>query len=179
MRPGRMLSRRVVGLLAVGLLAVGSAVAGGGTGGGDDGGSDSGSGGSSAPSDASYRRSLEDNSYADTYYEVWRCAVPSPGTYTTAYGKASTSTTIKSRYLAHNVRLYMDGLLLERSEDIAQRVDHASSSNYITSIPTASVSRSLSCPQALVGSFRANSWHKGISIYDNRHAFYDEDRFDG
>jgi hypothetical protein len=104
-----------------------------------------------APTSSQYQLGLTNGSFADAYYEVYRCSVPSPGVYTSLVGMASTSSgSYKSSYLAHNVRLYADGYLVARSPDVEQRVSGASETNFITSLAPISVSYGVSCPKALV-----------------------------
>jgi len=149
-----------------------------------------GGGGSEPPSDptptdptptlAQYQLGLESGSFADAYYDVYRCSQPSPGVYTFLRGMASTSSgSFKSRYLAHNVRLYANGSLVARSPDEARSVSGASETNFITSLPPVSVSHSVSCPQAVVTSIQARGWHKGISIHGHSHTLYTTDYFHG
>jgi len=127
-----------------------------------------------------YARDLNTGSSADAYYQVWRCSEPKPGVYTNAYAEASTdSWPSKSRYLAHNARLYVNGSLKYRSRDVKREVSNASWSNYITSISTVKASYELSCPQALVVTLEARTWHKGISIDDEREEFYKSDTYEG
>ena len=176
----RMRPRHAVAVLAW-LLA--SALAFAGTGGG-------GGGGGTAPSDpapsdpvptaSEYRIGLTNGSFADAYYEVYKCATLSPGTYTDLWGMASTSSgSYKSSYLAHNVRLYANGSLVARSPDVARSVSGASETNYITSLTPVSVSYRTSCPQAFVTEVLARGWHKGISIYGHSHSLYTSDYFYG
>ena len=163
------------------LLAAALAFAGSG-GGGDDGGS--------APTDPSpsdptptaseYRVGLANGSFADAYYDVYKCTTISTGTYTDLRAMASTSSgAYKSRYLAHNVRLYANGSLVARSPDVERRVSGASETNYITSLAPVSVSHRVSCPQAVVTDVRGRGWHKGISIHGHSHSLYTSDYFHG
>jgi len=149
-----------------------------------------GSGGGTAPSDpapgdakptaSQYQVGLENGSYADAYYEVYRCSQPSPAVYTTLRAMASTSSgSYKSSYLAHNVRLYANGRLLARSPDVARSVSAASETNYITSLNPVSVSHGMSCPEAFVATVQARGWHKGISIHGYSHTLYTYDDFYG
>jgi hypothetical protein len=133
-----------------------------------------------SPTPAQYELALTQGSFADAYYEVYRCSVPSPGVYTTLRGMASTSSgSQKSSYLAHNVRLYANGNLVARSADEERRVSGASETNYITSLSPVSVSFSVSCPQALVTTVQARGWHKGVSIYGFGHSLFTYDDFYG
>lgn len=162
------------------LLAAALAFAG--TGGGDDGGS---APSDPAPSDptptaSQYRVGLANGSFADAYYEVYKCATVSPGTYTDLRAMASTSSgAYKSSYLAHNVRLYANGSLVARSPDVERRVSGASESNYVTSLAPVSVSHRVSCPQAVVTDVHARGWHKGVSIHGYSHSLYTSDDFHG
>jgi hypothetical protein len=167
-------------LLALCLL-VGSALAGGGGGGG---------GGGTAPSDpepndpiptsSQYRSAVASGSAADGSYDVWACGQPSLATYTTARGMASTqSSPHKSSYMAHNVRLYVNGSLVARSPDLAHRVSGASETNYISSLSPVSVAHRLSCPQALVATIQARGWHKAISIHGYSVTLYTSDAYYG
>jgi hypothetical protein len=133
-----------------------------------------------APTSSQYQLGLTNGSFADAYYEVYRCSVPSPGVYTSLVGMASTSSgSYKSKYLAHNVRLYADGYLVARSPDVEQKVSWASETNFITSLAPISVSYGVSCPKALVTTIRARGWHKGISIHGHSHTLYTSDTFYG
>ncbi|MFN2322855.1 MAG: hypothetical protein ABR510_07840 [Trueperaceae bacterium] len=163
-------------------LFLGSALAGGGGGGGG--------GGGTAPSDpkpsdpvptsSQFRSAVASGSAADGSYDVWACGQPSIGTYTTARGMASTaSSPHKSRYLAHNVRLYVNGSLVARSPDVVRRVSGASETNYISSLSPVSVSHRLSCPQALVATVQARGWHKAISIHGYSVTLYTSDAYYG
>jgi len=164
----RMRPRHAAAVLAW-LLATALAFAGTGGGGGD---------GGTAPSD--YRIGLTNGSFADAYYEVYKCATVSLGTYTDLWGMASTSSgSYKSSYLAHNVRLYANGNLVARSPDVERRVSGASETNYITSLTPVSVSYRVSCPQAFVTEVLARGWHKGISIHGHSHSLYTSDYFYG
>lgn len=171
---------RPLWLLAV-VLILGSALAGGGGGGG---------GGGTAPADptptdpapspSQYRTAVNRGSVADGSYDVWACGQPSVGTYTTARGMVSTaSSPHKSRYLAHNVRLYVDGALVARSPDLVQSVSGASETNFITSLNPSSVGHRLSCPRALVATIEARGWHKAISIHGHSITLYTSDAFYG
>jgi hypothetical protein len=172
------MTRRHLAVALAGLLTVALAFAG------------TGGGGSTTPSDptptapsptaAQYELALTQGSFADAYYEVYRCSVPTPGVYTTLRGMASTSSgSQKSSYLAHNVRLYASGKLVARSADEERRVSGASETNYITSLSPVSVSFTMSCPQALVTSVQARGWHKGVSIYGFGHSLFTSDDFYG
>ena len=167
-------------LLALCLL-LGSALAGGG--GGDDGGGTAPS--DPAPSDpiptsSQYRSAVTSGSVADGSYDVWACGQPSIGTYTNARGMASTaSSPHKSSYLAHNVRLYVNGSLVARSPDVSRSVSGASETNYISSLSPVSVSYRLSCPQALVATIQARGWHKAISIHGYSVTLYTSDAYYG
>ena len=174
-----MRPRRAAAVLAW-LLATALAFAGTGGGGG----------GSTPPSDpaptdhvptaSEYRIGLRNGSFADAYYEVYRCATVSPGTYTDLLGMASTSSgSYKSSYLAHNVRLYANGRLVARSPDVEHSVWGASETNFITSLWPVSVSYRMSCPQAFVTDVLARGWHKGISIHGHSHSLYTSDYFYG
>jgi len=179
--------RRVLGLaLLVVALTAGQVVfagRGGGTsGGGGGGGGTSGGGGAtttpSVPTASDYRGAIEGGSYASAYYQVYRCSVPSPGTYTEALARAVTSTNgMKSRYLSHNVRMLMQehgGSMREvnRSSDITVDVSGASETNFVTSLAAAQVSYTVSCPRALLMTIEARGWHKGISIHGHSHSFH-------
>ncbi|MFO8150566.1 MAG: hypothetical protein R6T93_09730 [Trueperaceae bacterium] len=163
------------------LLAVTLAFAG--TGGGDDGGDSTPSDptpSDPAPTASEYRIGLTKGSFADAYYDVYKCATISPGTYTDLRGMASTSSgSYKSSYLAHNVRLYANGSLVARSPDVERRVSGASETNYITSLAPVSVSHKASCPQAVVTDVLARGWHKGVSIHGHSHSLYTSDYFYG
>ena len=161
-------------------LLLGTALAGGGGGGG----------GGTAPSDpapsdpvptsSQFRSAVASGSSADGSYDVWACGQPSLGTYTTARGMASTqSSPHKSRYLAHNVRLYVNGSLVARSPDVERRVSGASETNFVTSLSPVSVSHRLSCPQALVATVQARGWHKAISIHGHSVTLYTSDAYYG
>ncbi len=154
-----------------------------GTGGGDDGGDTTPSDPSPsdpAPTASEYRIGLTNGSFADAYYDVYKCATISTGTYTDLRGMASTSSgSYKSSYLAHNVRLYANGSLVARSPDVERRVSGASETNYITSLSPVSVKHSVSCPQAVVTDILARGWHKGISIHGHSHSLYTSDYFYG
>lgn len=127
-----------------------------------------------------YRIGLTNGSFADAYYEVYRCATPTPGTYTDLRAMASTSSgPYRSSYLAHNVRLYANGSLVARSPDVERRVSSPSPTNFITSLAPVSVSHRVSCPQAVVTAVQARGWHKGISIYGHGHTLYTSDYFHG
>ena len=133
-----------------------------------------------APTSWQYQLGVTHGSFADAYYEVYRCSVPSPGVYTSLVGMASTSSgSYKSSYLAHNVRLYADGYLVARSPDVQQWVSGASATNFITSLAPISVAYSVSCPKALVTTVLARGWHKGISIHGYSHTLYTSDIFYG
>ncbi|MBW6457482.1 MAG: hypothetical protein K0A98_16490 [Trueperaceae bacterium] len=133
-----------------------------------------------APTATQYRIGLTNGSYADAYYDVYKCAKVSLGTYTDLRAMASTSSgSYKSSYLAHNVRLYANGNLVARSPDVERRVSGASETNYITSLTPVSVSHTVSCPQAVVTDVRARGWHKGISIHGHSHSLYTSDYFYG
>jgi hypothetical protein len=171
---------RTAGWLAL-CLVLGSALAGGG-GGGD--------GGGTAPSDpaptdpiptsSQFRAAVAAGSGADGSYDVWACGQPSLATYTHARGMASTqSSPHKSKYLAHNVRLYVDGSLVARSPDLVQQVSGASETNYVTSLNPVSVAHRLSCPKALVATIEARGWHKAISIHGYSVTLYSSDAFYG
>lgn len=177
------MTRRRRATTAVALLAA-FALAYAGTGGGGSG-SDPTPPPDPTPSDPTptateYRIGLTSGSYADAYYEVWRCATVSPGTYTSLRGMASTSSGgYKSSYLAHNVRLYANGSLVARSPDVERSVSAPSTTNYITSLSPVSVSHSVSCPQAVVTAVEARGWHKGVSIHGHSHSLYTSDYFHG
>jgi hypothetical protein len=127
-----------------------------------------------------YRRQLESNSYADVYYEVYRCTRIALGQYTTVVARAITdSSPHKSRYLAHNVMLRINGRLINRSSDIEVQVSRPSETNFITSIPAASVQMSMSCPEAFLATFVAQGWHKGISLHGHGHSFHTSKAFYG
>ncbi len=149
-----------------------------------------GGGGSTPPSDPAptdpvptatqYRSGLANGSFADAHYEVYACATVAPGTYTSLWAMASTSSSgYKSSYLAHNVRLYANGMLVNRSPDVARSVSGASATNFITSLSPVSVSYRMSCPQAFVTDVHARGWHKGISIHGHSHSLYTSDYFYG
>jgi hypothetical protein len=132
------------------------------------------------PSPAEYGSNLERRSHTSAYYQVYRCSRPTLGQYTTVFGRAITdSHPHKSRYLAHNVRLFINGRLVARHPDIVHQVHGASEHNFITSIPVAEVSVEVSCPRAFILRVEAESWHKGISIHGSTHAFYTRDSFYG
>jgi hypothetical protein len=132
------------------------------------------------PTASQYQLGLTNGSFADAYYEVYRCSEPKPGVYTNLIGMASTSSgSYKSSYLAHNVRLYADGDLVARSPDVERRVSGASETNFITSLAPISVGYSVSCPRALVTTVLARGWHKGISIHGYSHTLYTSDTFYG
>lgn len=132
------------------------------------------------PTASEYRIGLTNGSFADAYYEVYRCATVSPGTYTDLRGMASTSSgSHKSSYLAHNVRLYANGSLVARSPDVERSVSGASETNFITSLSPVSVSYRISCPQAFVTDVYARGWHKGNSIHGHSHSLYTSDYFYG
>jgi hypothetical protein len=154
------------------------------------GGGGGGGGGSTPPSDptpsdpvptaSEYQIGLTNGSFADAYYEVYKCATVSPGTYTDLRGMASTSSgSYKSSYLAHNVRLYANGSLVARSPDVERSVSGASETNFITSLAPVSVSYRISCPQAFVTDVHARGWHKGVSIHGHSHSLYTSDYFYG
>jgi len=164
------------------LLVLALAFAGGGGGGGG--------GGGDAPSDptptdptptlSQYRVGLTSGSFADAYYEVYRCSQPVPGVYTSLQAMASTSSgSFKSKYLAHNVRLYANGNLVARSPDESRSVSGASETNFITSLNPVRASFSMSCPQAVVTTVQARGWHKGVSIHGHSHTLYTSDYFYG
>jgi hypothetical protein len=133
-----------------------------------------------SPTPAQYELSLTRGSFADAYYEVYRCSVPTPGVYTTLRAMASTSSgSHKSSYLAHNVRLYANGNLVARSADEERRVSAPSETNYVTSLAPVSVSFTMSCPQAFVTTVQARGWHKGVSIYGFGHSLFTYDDFYG
>ena len=164
------------------LLAAALAFAGSGGGGGDDGGSTPSDPTPTdpAPTASQYRIGITNGSFADAYYDVYKCAKISVGTYTQLRGMASTSSgSYKSSYLAHNVRLYANGSLVARSPDVERRVSGASETNYVTSLTPVSVSHGVSCPQAVVTDVRARGWHKGISIHGHSHSLYTSDYFHG
>lgn len=149
-----------------------------------------GGGGSTAPSDpepndpkpteSEYRIGLTNGSFADAYYDAWKCSQISLGVYTDLRGMASTSSgSYKSSYLAHNVRLYADGRLVARSPDVERRVSGASETNYITSLSPVSVSHQVSCPHAVIITIEARGWHKGTSIHGYSHSLYTVDFFYG
>ena len=153
-----------------------------GTGGGDDGDTTPSDPSPSdpAPTASEYRAGLTNGSFADAYYDVYKCATISTGTYTDLRGMASTSSgSYKSSYLAHNVRLYANGNLVARSPDVERRVSGASETNYITSLSPVSVNYPVSCPQAVVTDVLARGWHKGISIHGHSHSLYTSDYFYG
>ncbi len=132
------------------------------------------------PTLSQYRLAVSSGSFADAYYDVYRCSQPSPGVYTHLRAMASTSSgSFKSRYLAHNVRLYANGRLVARSADESRSVSGASETNFITSLPPVSVSHSVSCPQAFVTRVEARGWHKGVSIHGHSHTHNSTDYFDG
>ena len=132
------------------------------------------------PSSWQYQAGLERSSFADAYYEVYRCSQPVPGVYTTLQAMASTSSgSYKSSDLAHNVRLYANGLLRARSADVSRSVSGASASNFITSLNPVSVGFSMSCPEAFLVTVEARGWHKGNSIHGYSHSFYTSDFFSG
>jgi hypothetical protein len=174
------MKRPALALLLALLLATGLAFAGTG-GGGDDGDAPSDPTPTDpAPTSDQYKVGLTNGSFADAYYEVYRCSDPSLAVYTNLRGMASTSSgSYKSSYLAHNVRLYADGYLVARSPDEAQKVSGASETNFITSLSPVSVGYSVSCPKALVTTVRARGWHKGISIHGYSHSLYTSDYFCG
>jgi hypothetical protein len=171
-------ARRAAWLLAAWLLAA-SAFAGGS---GGDGGTtpDDPTPSDPTPTASQYRSGLAQGSKTDAYYETYACSQVSLGTYTTAHGMSTTSSSpYKSKYLAHNVRLYIDGTLVARSPDTAVSVSGASETNYITSIVPARVSQRLSCPQAFVVVIGSRGWHKGISIHGHSTSFYTSDSYSG
>jgi hypothetical protein len=132
------------------------------------------------PTFENYRRQLESNSYADVYYEVYRCTRLSLGQYTNVLARAVTdSSPHKSRYMAHNVQLRINGRLINRSRDIEVTVSGASETNFITSIPTATFQTAMSCPEAFLATFLAQGWHKGISLYGHNHSFHSSKVFYG
>lgn len=133
-----------------------------------------------APTASEYRIGLTNGSFADAYYDVYKCAKISAGTYTDLRAMASTSSGgYKSSYLAHNVRLYANGSLVARSPDVERRVSGASETNYITSLAPVSVNHGVSCPQAVVTDVGARGWHKGVSIHGHSHSLYTSDDFYG
>ena len=132
------------------------------------------------PTSSQYRSAVTSGSVADGSYDVWACGQPSIGTYTNARGMASTaSSPHKSSYLAHNVRLYVNGSLVARSPDVVRRVSGASETNYISSLSPVSVEYRLSCPRALVATVEARGWHKAISIHGYGITLYTSDAFYG
>lgn len=149
-----------------------------------------GGGGGTAPSDpepddpaptaSQYRAAVTDQSTSDGWYEVYACARLSLGTYTTAHASAVTgSSPYKSSYLAQNVRLYVDGVLVARSPDAVVRVDGASETHYVTSLAPSQVSYGLSCPRALLATYEARGWHKAISIHGHSVSLYSDEVFYG
>lgn len=182
-RPHRPLA--LLALLPLALTLALALAGGGGGGGSEDGGGDGGGGGGSSGGRSDYDHDLRRGSYADAYYQVWRCATPRPGTYTTALAEAATdSWPSKSRYLAHNARLYLDepgsgSRQRDRSDDVVREVPDASGRNYITSLPPAVASYELSCPRAVLATIRAETWHKGVSIHGERESFYKSDAYYG
>ncbi len=160
-------------------LLLGTALAGGGGGGGGTAPSDP-EPSDPIPTSSQYRSAVTSGSVADGSYDVWACGQPSLSTYTNARGQASTqSSPHKSRYLAHNVRLYVNGSLVARSPDLVNQVSGASETNYITSLSPVTVAHRLSCPQALVASIQARGWHKAISIHGYSLTLYSSDAFYG
>jgi hypothetical protein len=132
------------------------------------------------PTFEQYRRQLEANSYSDVYYEVYRCSRVALGVYTTVVARAVTdSFPYKSRYLAHNVQLRINGRFIDRSPDVVVSVAGASETNYRTSIPAATLQSSLSCPEAVVAHLVARGWHKGISLHGHNHSFHTSKEFYG
>ena len=176
---GRLRPRHAAPTLAW-LLATVLAFGGGG---GDGGGSTSPgdpSPSEPAPTASEYRIGLTNGSFADAYYDVYKCSQLSLGVYTDLRAMASTSSgSYKSSYLAHNVRLYANGNLVARSPDVERSVAGASETNYITSLTPVSVSHQVSCPQAVVTTVEARGWHKGISIHGHSHSLYTSDFFYG
>ncbi len=164
--------RRAAWLFTAWLL-VASALAGGSGGGGGDDPPDDPAPSDPGPTASQYRAELMSGSRTNAYYETYACSKLSLGTYTTAHGMATTSSSpYKSKYLAHNVRLYVNGTLVARSPDVAVTVSGASETNYITSIAPVRVSDRLSCPQAFVATIGSRGWHKGISIHGHSTSFY-------
>jgi len=132
------------------------------------------------PTFEEYRRQLEANSYAEVYYEVYRCSKVSLGVYTNVIARAVTdSFPYKSRYLAHNLQLRINGRFINRTPDVVVDVRFASETNYITSIPAATLQTSMSCPEAFLATFLAQGWHKGISLYGHNHSFHTSRVFSG
>lgn len=132
------------------------------------------------PTFEQYRRQLESSSYADVYYEMYRCSRVSLGQYTNVVARAITdSSPYKSRYIAHNVQLRINGRFINRTPDIVAQVSFSSETNFITSIPAASIHTSMSCPEAFLATFVAHGWHKGISLYGHSHSFHTSKAFYG
>lgn len=132
------------------------------------------------PTSSEYRAQLERHSGVDAYYEVYRCSRPNLGQYTNMVALVNTSSgALKSRYLAHNVRLYSNDRLVARSHDLERNVAGASEHNFITSISSLSVAHSISCPMAFITEVRGEGWHKGISIHGHQHIFYSRRSFRG
>lgn len=165
---------------SVALAGTGGGGSGGSGGGGGGGGGTSGGGDDTAPfvpTAGAYRSAIEGGSYASAYYQVYRCSVPAPGTFTDAIARAVTSTNgMKSRYLSHNVRMFIQepGSSLRevnRSGDITVSVSGASETNFVTSLAAAQVTYTVSCPRALFMTVEARGWHKGISIHGHSHSF--------
>lgn len=166
-------------LLAAALAFAGLAAAGGGGGGGGTAPSDPAPS-DPAPTATQYRNAVAAGSYTDVYYEVYACSRVATGTYTDVVGIAATaSSPYKSSYMAHNVRVYVDGALVARSPDVARQVAGASETNYLTSIPVARVTHRLSCPRALVANLESRGWHKANSIHGHSHTVYTGDVYYG
>lgn len=134
----------------------------------------------SIPSAWEYRVNLERGSFSEAFYEVYRCSRPMLGQFTTVVGRASTNShPHKSSYLAHNVRLFIDGRLVARHPDVVRQVHGASEHNFITSIVVAEVRVDISCPRAFIVLIEAEGWHKGISIHGHTHSFFTYSSFHG
>lgn len=149
-----------------------------------------GGGGGTAPADpepddpvptaSEYRRAVSANASVDVFYEVYACSRLATGTYTDVVGVVSTaSSPHKSSYMAHNVRVYVDGGLVARSTDYVQSVSGASETNYITSIPTTRVTSRISCPKAMLANLEARGWHKANSIHGHSYTLYTSDAYYG
>jgi hypothetical protein len=132
------------------------------------------------PTAAEYAAAIERGSFTSVHYDILRCVRPGHGFITFAHATASTSSgSIPSRFLSHNVRLYVDGQLFARSLDEKREVDYPSATNYVTSLAPVRVSVEISCPRALVAVFGSAGWHKGVSIHGHGHTVTTQDTFHG
>jgi hypothetical protein len=132
------------------------------------------------PTAAQYRAALEAGSFASASYEVYRCTRFTPATYTTASAMASTSSgSIASAYMAHNVQLLIDDRIVARSPDVERSVSFPSPTNYFTSLAPVQVTFEISCPFAIIAKFTALGWHKGNSIWGHSHSFRTRSNFHG